>query len=620
MKYIIFRLTTACLTALLLFAGCADVLDKKNLGELVADDIWQDPVLLKGFMDRTMEENLPNADTWDALCDESYEQYNLVLAYDNIGINEGGSNQRTTFIDHWNYGGIRKMNMFLENVDLCPETKLPAATRNDYVAQVKVLRAWRYFQMVRSYGGVPLILNVQDATDDLYVSRAKTSECIAQIIRDLDDAIAMGDDFPLTRPDAEAGRFSRAAALGLKGRILLYYASPQFAKQTPAGTKDAATRWNEAYTANKTAADELAAAGFGLFRPNPATPEEAIRNYRDMFSEQYEIGNNPEMIWVKRYQYPVLTASHIGATRHDVTQEFVNAFANADGSPYTGLEIPEAGSPATSLGVRNVAYWKGREPRFYATILYNGREHARFVNNADPNDADEQGRQIHWWRFAGGQAPYEDCSRMENLSVKSIKQSDRNVNPTIADGNKSGADFPLLRYTEVLLNLAECAAKTGREAEALQILTDIRRRAGIPQGANNYGLGAPTGDALILAILNERRIELAFEGFRVWDVRRWRLFTDPLAGYKVNGLVRHTLRPTPKTEITSETLAGIDVENDPDSYFAVFDNHIYALDAQPFSVTERQYFYRIAYESHIKKNPNLAQTILWDDGTFDPYQ
>jgi hypothetical protein len=623
MKKNIYQLCLALFLSLLL-SGCENVLDKKNLGELVADDVWQDPVLIKGFMDNIMDSHLPGTDTWDAIIDESYGQYDLDMPYDNINISYGGTNNGYSYIEQWYYVAIRNINKFLDNIDQCPEAKLPTATKNDYIAQMKVLRAVKYFYMVRLLGGVPLILHEQKATEDLYVSREKTSVCIAQIIQDLDDAINMGDDFPMTRDDANAGRISRAVALALKGRVLLHYASPQFSSKTPAGTKDAGARWREAYDASKAAVDQLTAAGYGLFRPNPASAGEAVQNLKDMYSEGYEIGNNPEMIWVRRYQWPVktsFTSPVRGGDRGNVTLEQINAYARADGSPYTGLEIPAAGFVGTSLGVKNVPYWLDREPRFYTTILYNGKEHRMFRVNALPNDVDEEGKQIHWWRFSGGtQAPYYDCARLDNLGHNFIKMADTNINETIADGNHSGVDWPLIRYAEVLLNLAECAAKTGREDEALKILSDIRKRGGIPAGTNNYGLGNPTGDELILAILNERRIELAFEGFRFWDVRRWRLFTDPIAGYQVNGLMRHTLKPEPKVEITPEALSTIDIENDPDSYFGVFDNHVYVMDSQPFSVSERQYFYRIAYEEHIKKNPNLAQTNLWENGTFDPYE
>jgi len=621
MKKYKFQLSIVILLIFSLFA-CNDVLDKKNLSELVADDLWEDPVLLKGFMDNVMRDNLPGVTTWIQITDEGYGQYDLALPYDNIPINhETQSNQGIGYIENWPYGAIRRINQFLDNNYKCPESKLSTAVRNDYIAQMKVLRAWKYFEMVRLYGGVPLLLRAQDADEDLKVSREKTSVCIAQIIQDLDDAIAMGANFPMTRSDAEAGRISRAGALALKGRILLYYACPQFSSQTPAGTKDATTRWNEAYIANKTAVDQLSAAGFGLFRPDPANAEEAIQNRKDMFSEAFEYGNNSEMIWVRRYLWPYRT-SFTGAVRDDITLEMANAYANADGSPYTGMNIPTAGTPGFALSVENVPYWQGREPRFYTDVLYNGKSHPMFRLNALSNDLDDRGRQIHYWRFMGGaNAPFYNCDRLDQIGQVHVKMSDTNINETITDGNHSGVDWPVIRYAEVLFNLAECAAKTGKETEALDILMQIRKRAGIPQGDNNYGLGNPTGDALILAILNERKIELAFEGFRFWDIRRWRLFTDELAGYKFNGFYRHTLKARPKlgVSIDADVLATID-ENDPATYFAVFDNEIYSMDASPFSVGERQYFYRIAYEQHIKKNPNLQQTNGWQEGTFNPYE
>jgi hypothetical protein len=622
MKNIFCYLALATLLTLSL-VSCENVLDKKNLENLVADDLWQDPTLLKGFMDNVMRNNLPD-DSWaavsnrlDVICDESYGQYDLGIPYDNIAMSEGGSaNMGIGYIEQWNYNGIRNINKFLDNVDLCPEDKLPVALKNDYVAQMKTLRALRYFQMVRLYGGVPLLLHEQSPSDDLYVPREKTSVCFAQIIQDLDDAINMGDDFPMRRDDSNGGRINRAVALALKGRFLLYYASPQFASQTPAGTKDVNTRWTEAYNANKIAIEQLSANGYGLFRPTPDNHQEAIQNYIDMFAEEFE-KDNPEIVWAKRFQWPVQTSvSFDGGT----TLEMVNAYANADGSPYTNLEIPPAGSAAVSLGVYNVPFWIGREPRFYTAISYNGKAEPRYKLNPIEDDLDASGKQIHQWIFIGGaSAPFTDCARLEVPGVTQSKMYDPEVNSTIPDGNHSGVDWPLIRYAEVLLNFAECAAKTNHEDEARQVLQSIRKRAGIPQGDNNYGIGNPTGEELILAILKERQIELAFEGFRFWDVRRWRLFTDPIAGYKLNGVMRHTMKAQPKTDINPETLLSINMDQ-PESYFNVFDNHIYTLDASPFVVSERQYFYRIAYEEHIKKNPKLQQTLLWENGTFNPYE
>ena len=320
------------------------------------------------------------------------------------------------------------------------------------------------------------------------------------------------------------------------------------------------------------------------------------------------------MIWVDRYQWPQ-RISFTSPIRDGITLEMSHAYANADGSPYTGMEIPAAGTPGFNLATVNVAYWLGREPRFYTDVLYNGKKHPIYSLNTEIDREN-----FRWWKFAGeANSPFYNCEILNALGQNHIKMADTDINETINDGNYSGVDWPVICYAEVLLNLAECAAKTGKEAEALDILTQIRKRAGIPQGGNNYGIGTSTGDALILAILNERRIELAFEGFRFWDVRRWRLFTDELAGYKINGLVRHTLKPRPKVEIDLEVVGTID-ENDPVTYFAVFDNEIHAMDASPFSVSERQYFYRIAYEEYVRKNPNLQQTNGWQDGSFNPYE
>jgi hypothetical protein len=620
----------------LAMTSCEDVLNKKNLESLVADNLWQDPSLVKGFMDDVMKNNLPGNgvqdrtyDEWhyyiSPASDESYHLYSgLGIAYDNVPISVPSDlNNGAVSIDRWHYPGIRNINKFLEGVNLCE--KLSESDRNDYKAQMLVLRAWLYFDMVRMYGGVPLILHEQGLDEDLYVTRNKTSECIAQIIKDLDDAIAFGADFPMKRDDDNAARLNKAIALALKGRILLYYASPQFSKETPAGTKSAATRWQEAYTANQTAIRELTAAGYGLFRPKPANAAEAIQNYYEMYDENNEIPNNPEMIWVKRYQWPVSTSNVSDwATWPGTTVDFMNAFSKADGTPYTDLVI----APGT-VTTNNTPFWLNREPRFYAFIGYNGCKWPRYETlPAGVTDLDSEGRLLHRWHFVNAPAPYNNCNRDDNLSGISRKMFDgEHINNTTTYGNRSGRDLPLLRYAELLLNFAECAAKTNHEPEAIQVLNDIRQRAGIP-AANNHGLGTPTGDALILAIIQERQIELAYENFRYYDLRRWRLYTDNINGFTVKGTLRHGFKPQIKLSFDSpeelailhETLKNIDMDNNPSSYFAVFDNQIRVMDSQGISFSERQYFYRLPYEERIKKNPKLEQTILWDNGTFNPYE
>jgi hypothetical protein len=187
-------------------------------------------------------------------------------------------------------------------------------------------------------------------------------------------------------------------------------------------------------------------------------------------------------------------------------------------------------------------------------------------------------------------------------------------------------DWILCRYAEVLLNFAETAVKTGHDAEAMEVMQAIRLRAGIPQGDNNYGLGSAAGNDLLVLILKERLLELSHEadGFRFYDMRRWRLYTEAINGYTMQGFVRHTIRPSLKTEDNSynrQAMKDLDIINDPDSYFDMFEDHIYSLDTQPFTCAERQYFFPLSFDGHIRRNPNLEQTQGWgENATFNPYE
>jgi hypothetical protein len=588
--------------------------DRKDLEHLVADDVWQDPVLLKGFMDEVIRQTVPGWDTRANESDESYGQYSNDYLLDNLNVN--------SINPAWHYEKIRNANKFLDNVDNCPVSKLSESLRNQYVAQMLFVRAWLYFDMVRYYGGVPLILHEQAyGVDDLNVERAKTSECFEQIIKDLNAAIDFGDDFPMKWTNNDAGRISRAAAIALKGRVALYYASPLFSKETPAGTKTADQRWQEAYTATKAAKEELATAGYGLMNPNPASFEDAKNTYKDIFFKEIDNADNIEVIWVTRYFYPNYTQSGDELQRDaDANLEFVNAFLNADGTAYTGITVPTGGASGVSSGTTTAPFWIGREPRFYASIAYNGCVYPLFRNGAVAADLDATGRMIHYWNFLGAQAPpYRDNRNPQNGGIQIRKMVD-DTQKYYSDGNRCGTDWVVCRYAEVLLNYAEAAAKAGHEDEAIQVLKDIRKRAGITAGGGNYGLSAGlTGDALLLAIIKERQLELACEQFRVHDLRRWRLYTDGLAGWKLNGIKRHTIKANPKVAISDALLASQDIDANPSDYFNLFNNEIHAVD-EVINVSERQYFYPIAYELHIRKNPKLQQTIGWEGGTFNPYE
>ncbi|MDR1103083.1 MAG: RagB/SusD family nutrient uptake outer membrane protein, partial [Tannerella sp.] len=176
--------------AALTFSGCTDVMNKTNLGQLLAEDIWEDPYLIRGYMDNIINGALPDGKrvTMGAT-EELYRRYGeMEFVLNSYNINSE--------VGTWPYGTISNINKFLENVDRCPSEKLSDELKTQYKAQMLTMRGWRYFNMVRMYGGVPLILHEQRLDEDLYVTRAKTSECIAQIVKDFDDAIAI-ESFPM---------------------------------------------------------------------------------------------------------------------------------------------------------------------------------------------------------------------------------------------------------------------------------------------------------------------------------------------------------------------------------------------------------------------------------------
>ena len=223
--------------------ACSDILNKKDLSAVTEEDVWNDSKYATAYLDKLCRDNLPD---WDAGASNNSDEAN-----GGDGIMYG--QLTTSSIDTWNYEQIRKINLLLQKVG---SGSIDEETQNTLKAQALVLRAWRYFQMVRLYGGVPLILEPQELTDDLYVTRAKTSECIAQMVKDLDDAIAI---LPWKWTSDDEGRITKAAAMAFKGRILLYWASPQF---NPDNDKQ---RWEDAYNANKQVMEELAQNGYGLY-------------------------------------------------------------------------------------------------------------------------------------------------------------------------------------------------------------------------------------------------------------------------------------------------------------------------------------------------------------------
>ena len=271
-KYILFGLLTAT------FSSCIDVLDKKDISTITEKDVWNNAQYATAYLNKLYLNNLPE---WDqdvaGYSDEAYGETDILFGQ-----------LTTNSIDNWHYKEIRNINIMLTSIQ---QGDLKTETKELLSAQALVLRAWRYFQMVRVYGGVPMILEPQSLTDDLYVSRNKTSECITLIIKDLDQAI---ESLPWHWKGEDEGRFTKATVMALKGRILLYYASPQF------NPENKTNRWETAYAYNKLAVEQIEANGYGLY---------------DSYEKLWFDEMNKEVLFVKRYQEPDLVHHWDAATR-----------------------------------------------------------------------------------------------------------------------------------------------------------------------------------------------------------------------------------------------------------------------------------------------------------------
>lgn len=452
------------------------------------------------------------------------------------------------------WGVIRNVNDCIQGIEA---GTLSEDEKNELLGQAYFLRAWRYYYLVRYYGGVPIIKEVMDASANSIVPRSSAKECIDFIIEDLDKAADMLRKRTVQSkwPATDWGRITTGTALALKGRVLLMWASPLFNRDNDA------SRWTEAYNFMKEAIPTINACGYGLAYENE--PGINGSGWAKMF---LDITNNPEAIYVTLYNknIPDLTpdyqrnniweqgarpANTLGNNGKTPSATIIDLFPMKDG------KRPASYNSYTKLESSSISYdpeypFVDRDPRFYRTFAFPG-EYWRF--NGDPNTSVScnpyTGNDYILWNYVwyNDPAKYDDVTSSDAWGADNLLGSahgmyvrkfsdDLDVNPTPnydfhTEGKSIGFRCCMtstmeIRYAEVLLNFAEAACMTNNLSEAVEQLQRIRRRAGYTAD-NNYGL--PTNissdqQACMAAILYERQIEFAYEGKRSEDMRRWLLF------------------------------------------------------------------------------------------------
>jgi hypothetical protein len=567
--------------------------------------IWSDEGAVGLYLNRTYGLIMPQWPTAGGIHNTSDELNNVNTAFlygtltENSVTDIGTGNAIATN----RYFDIRRCNLAIEGINA---GTLPQATKEILKGQFFFLRAYTYFRLVSLYGGVPLVLTAQELDgEDLNVPRAKTSICIAAIVNDLDSATAK---LPATWLANDIGRVPRAAASAVKGKVLMYWASTQF---NPTGIT---SRWDDAYTACKAAYDLCVADGYNL-----------LTNYANIFTTE----DHKEILLVRKYN----TSRDLGNTIESVTRPK----SETDGSSgqnqptwnlvqaYTmsnGLPITAAGS-----GYNNIMFWQNRDPRFEASIAYNG----------DPWALNGKALRKQWSHVGVPDEPASTlitgfyCKRLCNPTLTAAQSV-----YVAASGGGSGMDWIEMRFAEVMMNLAECANETGRLTEAKDLIRIIRQRAGIVAGTFDYGLSIATDiPSMRSLILNERMVEFAMEGKRYWDLRRTRNLNliSARQSYKLTPKLPYVAGnlPSPpvagRTYIDAPNAAGarprdtfnLNIQSTYSSIYTTPGTIASLEGSNVINIPSNYYFY--ALPNFFSQNSfTIQQTMGWINGTFDPLQ
>ncbi|ANH82701.1 starch-binding protein [Niabella ginsenosidivorans] len=420
------------------------------------------------------------------------------------GGGDGGANNDWTN----NYKRIRLVNQGIINANAGGLTE---TVKNKLLGQFYFLRAYIYFGMVKTYGGVPYLKVPQDRYEDsLNIARNSTSECFDFIMQDLDSALALLPQHILPST-ADWGRIDGNFALAFKAKVLLYKASPQFNPSNPWNNR----YWNEAYTINKKAYDDLKNQGYQL-----------VEDYAQIALSE----KNSEVVFSVINQFPNKVAAWDNGARPGSlsrgpastgpTWELVKAFPMKDGKLYNDPSGHYYSSDEQFLQ----KFWMNRDPRFEKSVLWNakvfpvagtasGYRQYTSVGIADALD--------NYGINPNSATKSENNNRYSGFFI--LKSC--NLALTQAQVQQYDVDYNVMRFAEVMLNYAETANETGHTAEALDILKQIRQRAGIEPGNDGkYGIAAASREEVRKALMDERNIEFCFEGLRFSDLRRWRMF------------------------------------------------------------------------------------------------
>ena len=509
MKYISYKI--AAILAITAFTGCTDSsLDKLPQDQISSSTFWTSEkearLALTGCY-AYLEGGYGNVYN-DGASDNAYAQYpwestaTAIAAgdIDALSVDQGYKTR---------YTAIRQFNYFLDNVG---KTPMSEDLKKRFIAEARVLRANTYFELARYFGSVPLIKNAY--TDPLETALVPTPEAdvIAFVLSEL---TSVANQLPASYAGGtnnETGRLTTGAAWALKTRVELHYG-----------------KWSEAAAS----AQHVMGLGYQLFRVAALTEKDTKEDYssfitfaNDAEKEKFYKGlaSYEQQFWAvnDNSKEVILASQHITNSSYEYgnglnttfmpsdlggwssvtpTIDLVNAYWDKNGNNFTSPTATQRASNYNN-GTPNAAYFdefKNRDTRLYASILFPTNPWDRYSTG---------------YAFAWGKGGNNNSKTGYNFR----KLADPAYSAVEFDGAQ---DFQIIRYAEILLSYAEAKNEaSGPDASIYSALDDIRDRAGMP-GVDQTVYN--TKDKLRQLIRNERRIELAGEGQRFQDIRRWNI-------------------------------------------------------------------------------------------------
>lgn len=481
------------------------------------------------------------------------------------------------------FTAIRDCNIFLENIHKVDE--LQQFERLRWIAEVKFLKAYYHFILLRNYGPIPIIktnLPISSGPEEVQVKREPVDDVVNYIVQLLDEAAA--DDNLPTRANetAELGRITKSIVLAFKAKVLVTAASPLFngnSEYTGLTGKDGTklfnpvvdpTKWQKAAEACKDAIEMCTANQYSLnkFLGNAVyVINDTIKKELDYRTALTTRENTTEVIWantnsnatdIQRFAMPLITVGTSGSGPKGILAPTLKAVERY----YTDHGVPITEDKTWNYGEKNAIRTAGaadrfyikegeqtvrlhfnREPRFYASISFDrGIWFGNWINNYNVNN-------LFAVRIRAGEtAARQGISNFsitgynikKLVNIETIAATDGNV----TGGNQKAYPWPELRVSDLYLLYSEALNEVnGYSAETTHWINMVRERAGLPTveySWTNYSNDPSkyqSKEGLRAIIQQERSIELAFEGHLYWDLKRWKTahieLNKPIKGWDI---------------------------------------------------------------------------------------